>query len=79
MQFRIGQGDMQGGGPPGGAGLLDGSLFKARKVPASWNPESIELDAELLKAAALRRQARSAFEDAEALTEQANQIIKNIK
>jgi hypothetical protein len=73
------QGGMQGGGQPGGAGVPDGSIFKARKVPVSWVPGSIELDSEFQKAASLRRQARSAFEDAEALTEQANQIIKNIK
>lgn len=70
---------MQGGGPPGGVGVVDGSIFKARKVPASWVPESIELSPELLEAAALRSKARSAFDEAEDLTEKANQVIKNIK
>jgi thiamine monophosphate kinase len=58
---------------------LDGSIFKARKVPVSWVPEDIKLSPKLLEAAALRRQARSAYENADGLTEQANQIIINIK
>jgi hypothetical protein len=70
---------MQGGGPPGGGGVLDGSVFKARKVPTSWVPEPIKLSPELLEAASLRSKARSAFDEAEFLTEKANQVIKNIK
>lgn len=73
------RGGMQGGGPPGGVGVLDGSIFKARKVPVSWIPQSIEMSPELLEAASLRSKARSAFDNAEDLTEKANQIINKIK
>jgi outer membrane protein assembly factor BamB len=72
-------GGMQGGGPPGGGGGLDGSVFKARKVPISWVPEFIKMSPELFEAASLRSKARSAFNEAEVLTEKANQVIKNIK
>jgi hypothetical protein len=73
-------GGMQSGGQAGGGGgTSDGSIFKARKVPTSWVPQPIELSPELLEAAELRSKARSAFEEADALTEEANEVIKNIR
>jgi len=60
-------------------GRMDNSVFKARKVPASWVPKNIQLTPELAAVASLMGQARAQYESADALVEQANQLMKYSK
>jgi len=58
---------------------ITSSVFKARKVPATWLPKSLELTPEMATAASLMGQARSQFEAGSALVEQATQVLKYSK
>jgi len=62
-----------------GRGLLNRAVFKARKVPVYWVPENIQLTPEMATAASLMGQARSQYQAADILVEQAGQILKYSK
>jgi len=59
-----------------GEKFINPSVFKARVVPPSWVPEPIELTPEMATAAILMGEAKSHWDAADALVQQANQLLK---
>ena len=55
---------------------IDYSIYRARKVPASWVPEPIELTPEMIAAANLMGQAKAYWDAADALIRQASELLK---